>query len=385
MLPPGTMTVDYTLPVVFHIINSNPSSITDAAVIAALQSMNEAFSITGAYTGGRTDTRIQFCMAKTDPNGGKTTGIVRTKTYLGDFDYDMEGGDMVSLGRWDPSRYVNIWVVEDIKSEYMQTFECGVWTRLKMGGYAGAGGDIVVAGLGTDLMCHETGHYLSLAHTFANRDCANTDCNTDGDMVCDTPPERTITGGYACASPQNSCSTDTLSGFATDVPDLPDNFMDYGNGTGCIISFTEGQAERMRNFIATSLTGMIGSTLCTEPCTDAVNASFTTSKDYPIIGDVVNFTNTSAGRYWLPMAGRWRCGGYHYRFFLLSNREKKLYHHTSCIRGNCRLFYYQPVYCTGGLWRNGQVLAKQKDDCFKRKYPVGQRFLYQPFYWRYFL
>ncbi len=289
------MAVDYTLPVVFHIINSNPSSITDAAVLAALQSMNEAFSITGAFTGGRTDTRIQFCLAKTDPNGGKSTGIVRTKTFLGDYDYDMEAGDMTALGRWDPSRYVNIWVVEDIKSEYMQTFECGVWTRLKMGGYAGAGGDIVVAGLGIGVLCHETGHYLSLAHTFANRDCANSDCATSGDMVCDTPPERTITGGYPCASPPNSCSSDTLSGFATDVADLPDNFMDYGNGVGCILSFTEGQAVRMRSFIATSLTGMIGSTVCTDPCPDAITASFTTNIDYPVIGDVLNLTNTSAG------------------------------------------------------------------------------------------
>ena len=290
-----TMAVDYTLPVVFHIINSNPSSITDADVLNALQLMNEAFSASGAFTGGRTDTRIQFCLSKTDPSGAKTTGIVRTKTFLGDYDYDMEGSDVTALGRWDPSRYVNIWVVEDIKSEYMQSFDCGVWTRLKMGGYASAGGDIVVAGLGIGTLCHETGHYLSLAHTFANRDCANSDCNTSGDMVCDTPPERTITGGYPCSSPQNSCSSDTLSGFATDVPDLPDNFMDYGNGAGCILGFTEGQADRMRNFIATGLTGMISSTVCTDPCPDPVSASFTTNIDYPVIGDVLNLTNTSTG------------------------------------------------------------------------------------------
>ncbi|HTL06996.1 MAG TPA: M43 family zinc metalloprotease, partial [Chitinophagaceae bacterium] len=290
-----SMLADYTLPVVFHIINANPSSITDAAVLSALQAMNEAFSASGAFTGGRTDTRIQFCLAKTDPNGGLTSGILRNKTYLGDYDFDMEGSDVTALGRWDPSRYVNIWVVEDIKSEYMQTFECGVWTRLKMGGYASAGGDIVVAGLGTGVLCHETGHYLSLLHTFANQDCANTDCNTSGDMVCDTPPERTITGGYPCGSPPNSCSSDTLSGFATDVPDLPDNFMDYGNGVGCILSFTEGQADRMRNFIASSLTGMIASTVCTAPCTDPLTASFTPDIDFPVIGDMLHLTNTSTG------------------------------------------------------------------------------------------
>ncbi|MEP6726908.1 MAG: M43 family zinc metalloprotease, partial [Bacteroidota bacterium] len=362
-----TMTVDYTLPVVFHIINSNPSSITDAAVLAALQGMNEAFSITGAFTGGRTDTRIQFCLAKTDPSGGKTSGIVRTKTFLGDYDFDMEAGDMTSLGRWDPSKYVNIWVVEDIKSEYMQTFECGVWTRLKMGGYASAGGDIVVAGLGIGVLCHETGHYLSLQHTFANRDCANSDCATSGDMVCDTPPEKTITGGYPCASPQNSCSSDTLSGFATDVPDLPDNFMDYGNGTGCILGFTEGQAQRMRDFIATGLTGMIGSTVCTDPCPDIITAGFTTNIDYPVMGDELHLTNTSTGA----ASYQWLVDGVVTSTatdFVYTVTEKKNYTITLRAYGTTAgcftsTDFIAQVSCgvTARFWPNKRVIASKED------------------------
>ncbi|HEY9260593.1 hypothetical protein, partial [Chitinophaga sp.] len=167
--PPGLV----VLPVVFHIINEDPNAYTDAAIQAALQELNDAYAATGAFSGARTDTKIQFCLAKTAPDGSKTTGIVRTHSYLSDFDNEMEGGDLVALGKWDPARYINIWVVTDIKSEYMQDFECGTWTRLKMGGYAGAGGDIVVAGVGVGLLAHEMGHYLNLAHTFANRDCKN--------------------------------------------------------------------------------------------------------------------------------------------------------------------------------------------------------------------
>ncbi|OQP66311.1 hypothetical protein A3860_12470 [Niastella vici] len=294
LAPPAVI----TLPVVVHIINEDPNAYTDAAVIQAIQSLNEAYSASGAYAGGRTDTRIQFCLAKTAPDGGRTTGILRTYSYLSDFDYDMEGDDLTALGAWDRSRYINIWVVSAIRSEYMQDFSCGSWTRLTMGGYAGAGGDVVVAGLGTDLVAHEMGHYLSLAHTFANRDCKNDNCLTDGDMVCDTPPERTITGGYACSAPQNSCNTDSLSGpFTTDVPDLPDNFMDYGSGTGCILGFTQGQADRMRNFITTALPLMLNSTLCNDPCGAAITAAFTRDKDYPVVGDVVTFTAaTGAGQ-----------------------------------------------------------------------------------------
>lgn len=283
------------LPVVFHIINENPTAFPDAAVLAALKELNDAYATTGAFTGGRTDTKIQFCLARTAPDGGRTNGIVRTHSYLSDFDNEMEGGDLVALGKWDGSRYINIWVVTDIKSEYMQDFECGKWTRLKMGGYAGAGGDIVVAGLGVGVLAHEMGHYLSLAHTFANRDCKNNDCTKDGDMVCDTPPEKTITGGYACAMPQNSCSTDTLSGFTTDVPDLPDNFMDYGQGTGCILGFTPGQAKRMHDFIDVALPGMLNTTVCNDPCTENITASFTRDIAYPVVGDVVTFTSTSIG------------------------------------------------------------------------------------------
>ncbi|WP_159456108.1 T9SS type B sorting domain-containing protein [Chitinophaga eiseniae] len=294
---PGAPSADpaiITLPVVVHILNEDPNAYTDLDVANALQQLNDAYSATGAFTGGRTDTKIRFCLARTAPDGGRTSGILRSHSYLNDFDVDMEGGEVTDMGAWDRSRYINIWVVSSIRSDYMQDFSCGKWSRLTMGGYASAGGDIVVAGLGVGVLAHEMGHYLSLLHTFAARDCKNNDCLTDGDMVCDTPPEKTITGGYACNAPQNSCSSDTLSGFTVDVPDLPDNFMDYGQGTGCILGFTPGQTERMRNFIAAALPLMQTSTVCNDPCAGTVTAAFTRDIAYPVVGEVVTFTATVA-------------------------------------------------------------------------------------------
>src|SRR4029077_13236945 len=97
---------------------------------------------------------------------------------------------------------------------------------------------IVTTGFG-QLLVHEMGHYLSLRHTFNLGDCSNANCNVDGDGVCDTPPSSTFGACFV----QNSCSSDTLSGFTTDVPDLNENFMCYST---CRNSFTPGQAEKMR-------------------------------------------------------------------------------------------------------------------------------------------
>ena len=158
------------------------------------------FRKSGGYAGGDNpltpgvDTRIQFCLAKKDPDGGNTTGITRTKSFFEDFDVDIEDSRMKNLALWDPSRYVNIWYVTGLKSELMPMFQCGVWTRMHEGGYAtmppggGPTDGIVVTGFGA-LLAHEMGHYLGLYHTFEGLNCANNDCATQGDMVCDTPPD----------------------------------------------------------------------------------------------------------------------------------------------------------------------------------------------------
>ncbi|MEJ0101035.1 MAG: M43 family zinc metalloprotease [Bacteroidota bacterium] len=279
------LAADYILPVVFHIISNDPATVTDQQMIDALNDLNEAFAKTGAYAGGDNpltpgvDTRIRFCLAKKDPDGGNTTGITRTKSFFEDFDVDIEDKRMKNLTQWDPSRYVNIWYVTGLKSELMPMFQCGVWSRMHEGGYAtmppggGATDGIVVTGFGA-LLAHEMGHYLGLYHTFEGLNCANNDCASQGDRVCDTPPDRLIGNSVACDQPDNSCNTDTLSGFTTDAPDMISNFMDYGND-GCHKSFSEGQAARMRAAIATQRNSLLLQNQCDKPCTENSVAAFT--------------------------------------------------------------------------------------------------------------
>jgi gliding motility-associated-like protein len=124
--------------------------------------------------------------------------------------------------------------------------------------------------------------------------CLNNDCTTDGDQVCDTPPDRTNKPG-SCSPADNTCNTDTISGpFITNVPDNVTNFMDY---TSCPSMFTQGQAERMQDFISIFSGGsLLTSDACSEPCSDNIQASFNwNTNPYPIIGSTVDFVNTSSG------------------------------------------------------------------------------------------
>lgn len=289
-----------TLPVVFHIISQNPSAVTDQTIIDALTDLNDAFGKTGVYSASAgADTRIRFCLAKKDPDGGITNGITRTTSFFtSHVNPVIEDDKLKALSLWDPSRYINIWYVAGIELEIVPQFQCGKWIRMRAGGYAtmppngGLTDGIVVTGFGT-LLAHEMGHYLGLYHTFEGLNCANFDCTVNGDKVCDTPPDASVANSASCTSPENSCTTDTLSGFTVDMPDDIANFMDYGNAS-CHNEFTDGQGQRMRAAINTQRAGLLQDE-CTPPCNDNIQAAFTRNNPYPLSGDVITFTNTSAG------------------------------------------------------------------------------------------
>ena len=295
-----TDTADVVLPVVIHIINDNPFAINDQQVIDGLQDLNDAFSKSGAYAASAgADTKIGFCLAKTDPDGGITNGITRTTSYFSnDLNALIEDRRLKNLIQWDPARYINIWLITGMHYEVFFQFSCGTWNRLNAGGYAtlppnaGPLDGIVITGFGR-LLAHEMGHYLGLYHTFEGLNCANGNCKTDGDRVCDTPPDASVRTSFSCNNPENSCSTDTLSGYTIDVPDQIANFMDYGNDN-CHNEFTQGQADRMMAAINTQRPGLLQNK-CDPPCPANAVAAFTRNNSYPIPGDVINFTNNSTG------------------------------------------------------------------------------------------
>ena len=75
----------YIIPVVIHIIHDGGTeNISEAQVQSQIQILNEDFGkLPGTNGDGNgVDTEVRFCLAKKDPNGNCTNGIVRIKSSL---------------------------------------------------------------------------------------------------------------------------------------------------------------------------------------------------------------------------------------------------------------------------------------------------------------
>ena len=295
-------TPPYTLPVVVHIVHDNGvGDIPDAQVFAAMEQLNQAFAHQGYYAdlGDGFDTQIQFCLAKRNPEGIATDGITRTNSPLSNMDKVTEDQALKDLSRWNPTDYINIWIVNAINSS---TSGPGVVGYAYLASAHGEPFDGIVCEadyFGTSpekntVLIHEMGHYLNLYHTFQGG-CPNSDCLTNGDRVCDTPPDQVTFS--ACG--YNSCDTDAddispNNPLTTNVADRTENYMDY-SPLECYHAFSEGQATRMQDAIEIARSSLLESKGCIEPCTVPITADFIAASTEVFAGETVSFTNLTSG------------------------------------------------------------------------------------------
>jgi gliding motility-associated-like protein len=301
----------YVIPVVVHVIhNGGTENISDAQIIKGIQDLNEAFSNTGYYdTIIGTTVGIQFCLAKQDENGLFSTGITHTQSTLTDVLAPSQDAALKNLIRWNTGQYLNIWIVKEITSESAGT---GVAGYAYFPSAHGSSIDGVVSearyfGSSVDnskIHIHEVGHYLGLYHTFEGG-CPNGDCLTQGDRVCDTPPDQS-TAVVPCANATNTCATDTddnssnnpfrsiPSGGLGDQHDMTSNYMDYGNDF-CRVLFTPGQRDRMIAALTTTRSSLLDSKGCEDLCPNPIQIAFTPSDTTIVIGATINFINTTVG------------------------------------------------------------------------------------------
>ncbi len=279
------------VPLVFHIIHlgeqiGEGTNISDEQIQSCVVALNEDFrKIEGTNGDGLgVDTKIEFCLASRSPDNLPTTGIVRhdasdlifSFTFSGQQIYEEYALDGVSpnstfgspqgvphtymkdvYGCWDIEDYLNIWVVSEIDGNNgesgIQGFSYVGFNDLQCDGgpvvlynVVGTTGNIKFGNLNKTIT-HELGHNFNLLHTFGlgGSTCVETNCETQGDQVCDTPPTTT---NYGC-TPSNCADAQV------------NNYMDYTSQT-CRNTFTQGQTERMREELWSKRNGYTSSLGC---------------------------------------------------------------------------------------------------------------------------
>ncbi|MCH9822193.1 MAG: T9SS type A sorting domain-containing protein [Bacteroidetes bacterium] len=237
---------DYIIPVVFHILHQNgEENITNKEVHDAMRILNEDFKLENfdtsitipAFQNAMGDARIEFRLARKDPNGNPTNGIDRINTSLTN-----NAGEGSKLNVWPRNTYLNIWIVKSIASG------AAGYTFLPSGAHRNPNRDGIillynyVASIRTGTpgrsraLTHEIGHWLNLPHPWGGTNNPGLASNcSDDDGVFDTPN----TVGW------RSCN---LSGTTCGSLDNVQNFMDYSY---CSTMFTRGQVSRMRAAVNT--------------------------------------------------------------------------------------------------------------------------------------
>jgi PKD repeat protein len=269
------MTV-FTIPVVVHIFHSGEPvgtgvNISDEQVMSAIAGLNEDYRRmpgTNGFGSG-VDVEMEFCLASRDPQGNPTNGIVRVDAS-GIPLYSTEGisvgqgsgcdeTDLKDLSRWDRDDYYNIWIVNEIDDNNggsgIQGFAYFPSSSVSRDGAVilynafGTVGNLKSYTNRNRTVTHEVGHGFSLYHTFQGNSCSESNCDSQGDRVCDTPPTVTNT----------SCNSPACSGTQ-----LVENYMDYTN-EDCMDMFTQGQKTRMRDALMTQRSSLMNSMGCTPP------------------------------------------------------------------------------------------------------------------------
>jgi PKD repeat protein len=234
----------YIIPVVFHIIhNYGPENISIAQIEDAIRVMTDDFNansnaietVQEAFVDIIGDVEVEFRLAKLDPEGNCTNGVVRTLSIL-----TTSGGENLKTVSpiWDRSKYMNIWVCKNIASgaagyTYYPSSLAGDFGETNDGivvryDYVGSNGESTLGR--SHVLSHEVGHWIDLPHLWGSTNAPDveTNCDTD-DGVADTP--NTI-GWTSCNVYGESCGS----------LDNVENFMEYSY---CGKMFTEGQKMRM--------------------------------------------------------------------------------------------------------------------------------------------
>jgi hypothetical protein len=268
----------YTIPIVFHIVMSNPGIVTDAQILSQLDVLNKTYSATNTDLSGIPayfkpligTVSFQFCLAQRTPSGDITNGIERTVTRKSSFSNSDDGVKHTRSGGvdiWNGDKYLNVWIC--VLSNNLLGYgtfpndgaplEQGVVIDY----HSIPGGSYTNYNEGKTLT-HETGHYFNLFHIWGDDNGA---C-TGSDFVDDTPNQGDASTACFTGIKLDSC-TKTGDGI------MYQNFMDYSFDQ-CLVMFTKLQAVRMQTSLLTYRSSLTTSDGCTPVVLKTLDAQLKT-------------------------------------------------------------------------------------------------------------
>ncbi len=236
------------IPVVVHVVsNTQAQNISDVQIQSQIDVLNRDFrktnpdvsSVPAPFQPLVGDARLEFELARTDPNGATTNGITRRQTTTANFGSDdkVKAASTGGTDAWPSDEYLNIWVCQ---------LGGGLLGYAQFpGGPAATDGVVILhSAFGTSgtaaapfnlgrTTTHEVGHWLNLRHIWGDD---GTGCN-GSDLVADTPNQ----GGPNYGSP----SFPTVTCNNGPNGDLYVNYMDYVDDAAMVM-FTTDQVTRMQ-------------------------------------------------------------------------------------------------------------------------------------------
>jgi len=259
-------TVNYTIPVVFHIIHNGEGVGTSPNVGAIniqeqMLQLNKDFgNLSNSQYASATATGIQFVLAEKDP-----TNNVLAEPGIDRIDRNAKSWNSYAASGWNPSyidgtvkpnstwnsnNYFNVWVIPNLTSG--STDILGYSTFPSSSTLAGlnnnetdntAGIVILSSTVGSSFfpnncnneyglgktMAHEAGHFLGLRHIWGDSNCGT-------DFCTDTPIHTEANYGVPTHPKSNSCGT---------ADEMFENYMDYCDDI-VLNTFTSNQADRVQ-------------------------------------------------------------------------------------------------------------------------------------------
>jgi len=213
-----------SIPIYFHVITDGANGqVSDTTINNQIVALNKSYS--GQLGGVRTGFRFRVAGVDHTNNaawyavnpGDPAERQMKRALHTGGPDvlnvYTASGGDFLGWATF-PSSYASKPWYDGIVIDY----------RSMPGGPYGTHFSLGLT------LTHESGHWLGLYHTFQGG------CSPTGDLVDDTPAEKTPTSG--CPTRKDTCNKPGK--------DPVHNFMDYSYDS-CYTQFTAGQRDRMQD------------------------------------------------------------------------------------------------------------------------------------------